>query len=58
MAELARWAGVETPVINGLIAIASRMNRIDYRVEGLTLEKMGLSQARPENLSRLLQEGF
>ncbi len=58
MAELARWVGVETPVINGLIAIASRMNRIDYRVEGLTLEKMGLSQARPENLSRLLQEGF
>lgn len=58
MAELGRLAGVPTPVIDGLIAAASEMNRIDYRRRGLTLEKMGLAGRRPEDLTGLLQEGF
>ncbi|HEY1268018.1 MAG TPA: NAD/NADP octopine/nopaline dehydrogenase family protein [Candidatus Binatia bacterium] len=58
MAETAAWLGVATPVIDSLIAIASAMNGIDYRRDGLTLEKMGLVAVRPENLPALLREGF
>lgn len=58
MAEIARLLGVETPVIDGLIAVASEMNSADYRREGLTLEKMGLAGMKAENLPALLQEGF
>jgi opine dehydrogenase len=58
MAALARLVGVETPVMDGLIAVASEINGIDYRREGLTLEKMGLGQVKAEDLSGFLQEGF
>ncbi|SRR5713226_2873866 len=58
MAEIAKLVGVETLVIDSLIALASKMNRLDYRKEGLTLEKMGLGNVRPEDLLRLLQKGF
>ncbi len=58
MAELAKWLGIETPVIDGLIAIASAMNGVDYRRDGLTLQKMGLGSVRPEHLSALLRDGF
>jgi len=58
MSELAKLMGVETPVIDALITLASEMNRIDYRREGLTVEKMGLAGIRPEKLSLLLDEGF
>jgi opine dehydrogenase len=58
MAELASRLGLETPVIDSLIALASAMNGVDYRRDGLTLEKMGLAAVRPENLPALLREGF
>ncbi|HEY1372385.1 MAG TPA: NAD/NADP octopine/nopaline dehydrogenase family protein [Candidatus Binatia bacterium] len=58
MAEIAARLGVATPVIDSLIAIASAMNGIDYRRDGLTLEKMGLAAAAPESLPALLREGF
>jgi opine dehydrogenase len=58
MAELADRLGIATPVIDGLIALASAMNGVDYRRDGLTLEKMGLAAVRPESLPALLREGF
>jgi opine dehydrogenase len=58
IAEIGRWAGVDTPVIDSLISLASETNRIDYRRAGLTLEKMGLAGVRLENLPVLLHEGF
>ena len=58
MAEIGRLLGVKTPVIDALITLASVANRTEYRQEGLTLEKMGLSGIRPENLANVLQEGF
>lgn len=58
MAEIGRLAGGETPVIDALITLASEINQIDYRAEGLTLEKMGLDQAKLENLKKILYEGF
>jgi len=58
MSELARLAGVETPVIDALITLVSELNRTDYRREGLTREKMGLAGIGPEKLNLLLHEGF
>jgi len=58
MAETARLLGVETPVIDALITLTSEMNQADYRAEGLTLEKMGLAQVKPQDLKVVLHEGF
>ena len=58
MAAFGNLLDVETPVIDGLINLASAMNGIDYRREGLTLEKMGLASLREENLRAMLHEGF
>jgi opine dehydrogenase len=45
-------------VIDALITLASVATGTDYRSEGLTLEKMGLSGVQPENLPRILRDGF
>ena len=58
MAEIGKFVGVDTPVIDGLISLASEINQIDYRRAGLTLEKMGLAGIKPEKLPTLLYEGF
>lgn len=58
MAEIGRLAGSETPVIDSLITLASEVSQIDYRTEGLTLQKMGLGQVKPENLKKVLYEGL
>jgi opine dehydrogenase len=58
MAQLGKWLGVETPVIDALITLASTINRTDYRREGLTLEKMGLQGIKPDDFGTLLEEGF
>jgi opine dehydrogenase len=58
MAEIGRLAGVKTPVIDSLITLASAISRTDYRSEGLTLGKMGLTGIRAEDLPMVLREGF
>lgn len=58
MAHLARLMGVETPVMDSLIVLASAMNGVDYGKEGLTLEKMGLRGVKRGDLKSLLYEGF
>jgi opine dehydrogenase len=42
MAELGRWAGVETPVIDSLVTIATSINDTDYREVGWTLADLGI----------------
>jgi opine dehydrogenase len=58
MAAVGAMLGVRTPVIDALITLASASSRVDYRREGLSLEKMGLANISPGALSKLLQEGF
>jgi opine dehydrogenase len=58
MAEIGRLTGVKTPVIDSLITLASAISRTDYRSLGLTLEKMGLTGIRAEDLPMVLREGF
>jgi len=58
MAEIGRLLGVRTPVINALITLASVGSGVDYRETGLTLAKMGLTGAGPQELPKILQGGF
>ncbi len=58
MAEVGKLLGIETPVMDALITLASVALGIDFRVEGLTLEKMGLAGVAPADLQRILTEGF
>jgi opine dehydrogenase len=58
MAEIGRVVGVETPVIDALITLASVISRTDYRKQGLTLEAMGLAGVSAEELRTVIKEGF
>lgn len=57
MAEFGRMVRVPTPLMDAFIQMASVVNGIDYRTEGLTLARMGLEGIRPEDLERFLLEG-
>lgn len=52
--ELGQALGVETPYIDSLILLASRMNGIDYREEGRNLEKMGIQGKDPAAIKEML----
>lgn len=58
MAEIGKLVGVETPVMDALITLASTALGVDFRVEGLTREKMGLAGTSSERLAAILQDGF
>jgi opine dehydrogenase len=58
MAEVGKLLGIETPVMDALITLASVALGIDFRVEGLTLEKMGLTGVARADLQRILNDGF
>ncbi len=55
--HLATIAGVQTPIIDALIALASVVSQNDYLSSGVTLEKMGLQGVSRYNLLRFLREG-
>jgi opine dehydrogenase len=57
-AALADASGVETPMMDALIAIASVMNGIDYRRDGLTLERLGLASFAPGEWEDFLRDGI
>lgn len=47
--------GVPTPIIDGFIALFSKINGTNYMNEGLTLEKLGLSSAKnAEELKQII----
>jgi opine dehydrogenase len=58
MAEIGRMFGVVTPVMDALITLASAALGLDFRRDGLTLDKMGLATTKPERLEEVLQNGF
>ena len=58
MSEIARLLGIKTPVMDALISLASAAIGVDFRTEGLTLEKMGLDGVAAGDLRPLLQKGF
>ena len=56
-AALGDLAGVETPTMDALTHLASVINGTDYRREGLTLERMGLTTVSAERLAAFLADG-
>ncbi len=56
-AALGQFAGVATPTIAALIKLASLAVGIDYRCEGLTLERLGIAGMSPADLLRFVHEG-
>ncbi|MGH7887654.1 MAG: NAD/NADP octopine/nopaline dehydrogenase family protein, partial [Candidatus Binatia bacterium] len=58
MAEIGKLLGVKTPMMDSLITLASAALGVDFRSEGLTLAKLGLTGIGPERLSDILENGF
>jgi opine dehydrogenase len=54
MTEFARLAGVPTPAMDSLVTLASIAMDAEYRKEGLTLEKMGLSGMSVESIMSVI----
>ncbi|MUV38784.1 Opine dehydrogenase [Lentibacillus sp. JNUCC-1] len=52
--ELAKKIGIQTPHIDSLITLASRMNDIDYRQEGRNLKAMGVENKTIAEIKQLL----
>ena len=57
LVSVGRWAGVETPVAEGLLNIASAITGNDLYATGRTLENLGLAQKTKEEFKSLLQQG-
>jgi opine dehydrogenase len=57
IADIGDVAGVDTPVIDGLIALASVMNADDYRARGRTLAGLGLGGLDRNGLLTVVNEG-
>jgi opine dehydrogenase len=58
MAEIGRLLGIKTPVMDGLIQLASTALGVDFRDQGLTLARMGLADVSAERLGTILHDGF
>jgi hypothetical protein len=58
MAEIGKLTGVETPMMDAMVTLASAALGTDFRTVGLTLEKMGLANVRPKDLLKTLEDGF
>jgi opine dehydrogenase len=57
IASIGDWVGVETPVIDGLVTLASTVAGTDYWAEGRTLAKLGVPKLPLPQLQRYLAEG-
>ena len=55
MAELGRLVGIATPTIDALIRLAGLALGIDYRADGLTLERLGLAGKSPAELTGFVE---
>ncbi len=56
--SVGRWAGVKTPVAQGLLNIASAINGNDFYSDGRTLESFSLHALSREKMQALLWKGF
>lgn len=58
LVSIGRWAGVPTPVAQGLLSVASAVCGRDLYSEGRTLEQFGLHTLDRDAMSRLLAQGI
>ncbi|MCF8075493.1 MAG: NAD/NADP octopine/nopaline dehydrogenase family protein [Desulfotignum sp.] len=57
MSSVGQYCNVPTPVCDAMITLADVTMGQDYRSSGRTMETMGLSSIKPENLHRFLTTG-
>ena len=57
LVSVGRWAGVPTPVAQGLLSIASAVSGRNLYAEGRTLENLGLAGLDRAQMSALLTQG-
>ena len=57
LVSVGRWAGVPTPVAEGLLALASAVTGRDLYSEGRTLDNLGLATLDKAQMAALLREG-
>ncbi len=55
--ELAKKFGVDVPVFESMITLASVMTGTDFRKTGVTLEDLGISHMDRQMLNAYLREG-
>jgi opine dehydrogenase len=55
--ELARHCGGAAPTMEAVSAVAGALNGVDYRREGLTLERMGLAGVDPDGIVAYARRG-
>lgn len=58
LSSVGKWAGVEMPLVNGFLAIASAITGRDLYAEGRTLENLGINGLSRDEMSQMLQEGL
>jgi opine dehydrogenase len=58
MSALGVAAGVKTPAIDALVAIACLMTGKTFAAEGRTLERLGLASMDARGIRRVVEEGF
>ncbi|MGP3770049.1 NAD/NADP octopine/nopaline dehydrogenase family protein [Streptomyces sp. SDT5-1] len=58
LVSVGRWAGVPTPVAQGLLSLASAVTGSDLYAEGRTLDSLGLAGLTRSELTKLLHEGM
>jgi opine dehydrogenase len=55
--HLAEAVRVPTPAIEALVVLAGVINGVDYRSDGLTLERMGLTGMGPDDIGDYARSG-
>ncbi|VEF46653.1 Opine dehydrogenase [Bacillus freudenreichii] len=58
LVSLGDWLNIPVPTAAGLLSVASSMVGEDLRKTGRTLENIGLSSKKPEEMKELLQKGL
>ncbi|KFE50641.1 NAD/NADP-dependent octopine/nopaline dehydrogenase family protein [Pseudomonas syringae] len=58
LVSVGRWAGVPTPVAQGLLSLASAITSKDLYGSGRTLEQFGLDTLSREQMTQLLEQGL
>jgi opine dehydrogenase len=58
LVSVGRWAGVPTPVAQGLLSLATVVSGIDLYAEGRTLENLGLAQLSRSEMAQCLNQGL
>ncbi|MDK2986785.1 MAG: opine dehydrogenase [Clostridia bacterium] len=58
MSEFGRLLGVQTPMIDAIIELANAMCAVDFRLEGRTLDKLGLYGLDRDAILNFVQNGY